>query len=125
MTTRIVKIPLYSGKLRIDILDEPTESKLFKKIFDNSDINHNDGEWVGFTFIQENNVYIMLRRKYGDLTGLDPGTIAHESFHAAYEILNWAGVKVDVKHQEAFAYMLTWVVDEVHKTVKQDKKRKS
>ena len=67
----------------------------------------------------------MLRRKYGDLTGLDPGTIAHESFHAAYEILNWAGVKVDVEHQEAFAYMLTWVVDEVHKTVKQDKKRKS
>ena len=75
---------------------------------------------------------IMLRRtcdnktcENPDCSGLDPGTIAHEAFHAAFDILDRAGVKPDAKNQEPFAYLLGWVVDAVHKTVEQDEKRNS
>ena len=60
-----------------------------------------------------------------ECSGLTPGTIAHEAFHAAFRILDRAGVKPDVNNQEPFAYLLSWVVDAVNKTVEQDKQRNS
>ena len=136
MTTRIVNIPIYGGKLRVDIVDHPKESKLWKEVFtcDKPVCNRNKKParttFRGFTFGYKSGMCIMLKRKCNNktckdptCTGLDPGTIAHEAFHATYEILDRAGVKSDVNNQDPFAYLLTWVVDAVTKTVEQDKKR--
>ena len=138
MTTKIVKIPIYGGKLRVDIVDYPKESKLWKEIFtcDKSVCRRENGppktSFKGKCFGYKDSICIMLRRKCDndncknpECSGLNPGTIAHEALHATFEILGFAGVKPDVKNQEPYAYLLSWVVNTVTKTVKEDKKRNS
>ncbi len=49
----------------------------------------------------------------------EPGTIAHESLHAVNIVHNWHGVKPSYSNDEATAYLLDWVVDKCHKTIKQ------
>ena len=36
------------------------------------------------------------------------GTVAHEAVHAAWDLLEVCGVKVDVTNQEALAFLSAW-----------------
>lgn len=52
---------------------------------------------------------------FGVLMAIDPDrrcseVIAHEAVHAAWAILDSAGVKVTADNHEALAYMVTWIV---------------
>lgn len=50
------------------------------------------------------------------------GVVAHEAVHAALSILASAGVgPMDDKNDEAYAYLVTWIVEEVEKVVKRNK----
>ena len=47
-----------------------------------------------------------------------PGTVAHECSHAVKVCLHWHGVKPSYTNDENEAYMLEWLVDQVHFTLK-------
>lgn len=53
-------------------------------------------------------------------TVITPGTIAHESLHAANMILNEVGVQTDQMNDEALTYLTEWIVDEVHDFVEEE-----
>lgn len=44
-----------------------------------------------------------------------PCIIAHESFHATTHILKSAGVKFSANSEEAFAYLIAYLVREIHR----------
>lgn len=47
------------------------------------------------------------------------GTIAHEAFHITNFIFESLGIKPDVNNDEAQAYLLSWIVEQVVKVYKQ------
>lgn len=49
---------------------------------------------------------------------ITPGLIAHECGHAAGYVLNHVGVKADWENDEAFTYLLSWMVNRVYETIK-------
>lgn len=62
----------------------------------------------------------LLRTPAGDLVlalplDASPGLLAHEALHAAVAVLERAGVPVSAKADEAIAYLLAWIVDELSK----------
>ena len=122
ITTRIVDIPIYGGKLRIDIVDHPDESKFWreqqcpcKKCPGNSGTHFAGqcGYWNG------KGIRMMLVRSRG---GLKPRIYAHEAFHATHQIFDNIGAKQDSKNPEPQAYLLSWVVDQCVKAKRTDRK---
>lgn len=52
-------------------------------------------------------------------TPLRHGIIAHEAFHATAYILERVGMKLEIEvSDEAYAYLLNYIVDEIYKKVK-------
>lgn len=50
---------------------------------------------------------------------LSPGIVAHEAFHAAVYILDRVGMKLQIEtSDEAYAYLLNYIVDEIYKGAK-------
>lgn len=47
--------------------------------------------------------------------------IAHEAFHAACFILNHIGMQLTRESEEAYAYLIGYLVDEIHKAKKKIK----
>lgn len=45
------------------------------------------------------------------------GTIAHEAFHSVFMILHDAGLAVSDDSQEAYAYLIDFVVSQIHKNI--------
>ena len=70
--------------------------------------------------------------KYGILEGMiwldkdaGPGVIAHESFHAATFIFDTLGMpKITRQNDEALAYYLQWIVDEIYYSRRRKRKKK-
>jgi hypothetical protein len=50
---------------------------------------------------------------------ITPGTIAHECLHATFAILESKGIKYNRKSEEAFTYLLDYLVDEVTKIIEE------
>ena len=48
------------------------------------------------------------------LVSTKPGVIAHEVFHAVTRILDLIGVSLVEESEETYAYLLGYIVDEVH-----------
>jgi len=122
ITTRIVDIPIYKGKLRIDIVDHPTESDFWKdqqcpcKKCPANGGTHFAGQcavWNG------KGIRMMLVRTRG---GLTPPIYAHEAFHATHMIFDNVGAHQDSKNPEPQAYLLSWVVEQCCKAKKTDRK---
>lgn len=52
---------------------------------------------------------VLIRfRKKSDMT---IGTIAHEATHAAMEIFEYIGARIDYENQEPFAYLVGWITE--------------
>ena len=47
----------------------------------------------------------------------DPAAIAHEAFHAAFNILDYIGMSLTDESEEAFAYLLDSVVSQIHNEI--------
>lgn len=123
ITTRIVDIPIYTGKLRIDIVDSPKESDFWKeqqcpcKKCPGNGGTHFAGQcayWKG------EGIRMMLVRPRG---GLKAPVYAHEAFHATHMIFDNIGAKQDSKNPEPQAYLLSWVVDQCCKAIATDRKQ--
>lgn len=53
------------------------------------------------------------------------GTIAHECGHSVMQILSHVGVKVSPKNDEAYIYLLGWLVNQVAEAIKIFSKQKT
>jgi hypothetical protein len=49
------------------------------------------------------------------------GTIAHEAFHVSSFIMKRVGINPDVNNDEAQAYLLSWIVEQVYTEYKKTK----
>jgi hypothetical protein len=52
------------------------------------------------------------------VTDATPGTIAHEALHLSHKIMTDRGMKVDAENDEAQAYLLGWLVNQIHDAFK-------
>jgi hypothetical protein len=53
-----------------------------------------------------------------------PGIIAHECKHAVNFIFQWHGQKLSLDNDEHECYMLDWLVDQAHNSIKKYKSKK-
>ena len=58
---------------------------------------------------------------FHDKCSITNGVIAHEALHIAGFIGSARGIKADFNNDEPMTYLTEWVVDQVHKFVKQKK----
>lgn len=47
----------------------------------------------------------------------NPGSIAHEAFHAVTNILDYIGMKLSDESEEAYSYLLDSIVSQIHETI--------
>lgn len=75
----------------------------------------NISEFDKSAYAMVDNVYDLAQDKGGVLIRFDSidamsvGNIAHESIHAACEILDYVGSFIDTKNQEHLAYLAGWI----------------
>jgi len=69
------------------------------------------------SFFTKNNIAI-VRFVNIDKNNLPNGLISHEIFHIVTFILNKAGIKFSFKTDEAYAYFLHYLIDEVYNLFK-------
>jgi hypothetical protein len=109
-----IKIPLYRTEIRFNISDNDADRKKSYK------------NWFGVKFDKKEDIlpeesagrviastaawsFVMLRPdfKISDLV--------HESLHCTFEIARYVGLKHNSESEEAFTYLLTYIIDEFYK----------
>lgn len=103
MKKRSVKIPIFTGRLVIYMIDTKEEYNKFCK--DNVD---------GYTYKDGILYYVVCIHDKSLLS-----TLVHESVHITNYIFKQHGLKLDVNNDEAQAYITTWVFEQIHKLYKQ------
>lgn len=83
----------------VDLMEEDTLSRTERT---NDVLNDNNGVLIRF----QNSKVITAE------------IITHESVHAAMEIMQYVGGKIDVRNQEPFAYLAGWIADCIDKVKK-------
>lgn len=107
MKSQTFRIPLYETNLKVYVVKKSFK-KLYKKYKLGGDCkDHKDHK--GFTLDKNGNVVI------GILKSSSPGTIAHEALHATHIIMKYVYMEPDLDNDEAEAYLLTYIVDKIHK----------
>ena len=110
---KTVKVPLYNGNLLV-ILTNST-----KKL--ESILNHGKEELFAHSYFhgyrkrQSFTVVLNFDNKHSKLTH---GVISHEALHISNFIFSERGIIPDFDNDEAQAYLLGWVVDEIYKFMK-------
>lgn len=115
-----VKIPFYQQILFIIICEdvEKEKEKINKKI----KIDFEGFNFSGYSYAFEKNHIIILNKKYLTDDSFAIGTIAHEAFHITNFIFKRIGIIPDVNNDEAQAYLLSWITEEVYNLFKKSKK---
>ncbi len=101
---KTMRFPIYKGKFTI-IMNQKldTIAEEFNVVFD-------PANFVAGVFVVDGIVYAAF-----ELDEVTPGVIAHEAFHVVCQLFGDIGAKIDIANDEPPAYLLTWVVDEIHK----------
>lgn len=66
------------------------------------------------------NGYYIVLNPFNDFSDITPGTISHEAFHISSMLFDRINIKADHNNDEAQAYFLEWVVDEVYGFLKDE-----
>lgn len=98
-------IPLYYGKLHVIIADDFNLAASKYKLDTNG---YNVNSWEALTSWKEQVFTIVAR------PSIKPETIAHESAHVVNRLFREVCIDLDYDNDEAFCYMLGWVVKQVH-----------
>ncbi len=113
------KVPLYYQYLYVIVSDDvEKEIDEIKKVFN---INIERFNFSGYTESIDKFNVVVLNKKYLKDENFAVGTIAHESFHVTSFIMKRIGIHPDVNNDEAQAYLLSWVVEQVYKEFKKSK----
>lgn len=107
-----IKIPIYGRELRIVICKDIQSG--FKKL-GLEDVN---GDELEASVVEDDNGVINLIIR----PDADINTICHESFHIANGVLDDAGMKLCDNSEEAYAYLVGWVAEQVQKEIKKNLK---
>jgi len=109
MIKKTIKIPIYFGELTIIQTDD------FAKIEKQYSLKETNS-YEAFTFKNLKSNYLQITVVFNNQ--VSPRTVAHESLH----ILNWIfterNIEYDFYNDEPAAYLLGWIVEQVHKTIK-------
>ena len=62
-------------------------------------------QWGAMVGVREGRVFFIL----GDMGMFDTDTLPHESVHAAWRVLDLAGIEVYSDNHEALAYLVGWI----------------
>ena len=68
--------------------------------------------WESFVAFEYDKIWIFLRSK------TDAGVIAHEAVHITNYVFKHANITLDINNDEPYAYLLGWIVEEIHKVQK-------
>ncbi len=110
------KVPLYYQYLYVIISDDvEKEIDQIRKIFN---ININRFDFAGYSESIGKFNAVVLNKKYLKDANFAVGTIAHESFHVTSFIMKRIGIHPDVNNDEAQAYLLSWITEQVYKEFK-------
>lgn len=85
-------------------------------MFPNGDADGNrfkdEGGYYGITYhiADKDNLGGVLIRFENNKEAMSPWNIAHEAIHAAGMICKYVGIEADWDNDEAFTYLVTWVI---------------
>ena len=109
------KFPLYPGMLiLIESKNTPKLRKLIPDMSEDDDLfcQTFQGEYKGYRSF---GIVINSKRNYPDkCEPITHGIVAHEALHVVHSILSTIGFELDDNSQEAYAYLIEWVVDEIY-----------
>ena len=109
-----VTVPLYGRKMCIvvteDISDAIIEIEGYE--YDESNKNSDLGNFEATVMESPNGLLTVLVKPNADVN-----TIAHESFHVAVTVLSDIGMKLSSKSEEAYAYLIGWVAEQINKAL--------
>lgn len=117
-----LSIPLYKAKL---VLIDTNDIGRMEKMFPGWDI-----EGYVFAHTIKGNIrgrdgfhrcIFIILNTHTDLSPITPGVIAHECLHAVGWIMDMKGCRHDIENDEPYAYLLEWMVNQVHKFLYYDK----
>lgn len=116
MLYKRVPIPIYHQTLHIAICDDVEKeiSEVNKKFYANVE----QFEFAGYSEATGKHHLILLNKKNLPDEPFTIGTIAHEAFHITSFVMKRVGIQPDVNNDEAQAYLLSWIVEQVHKQFK-------
>ena len=116
---------IYPRKLWIAV-DVTTEDLI--TMFDEDGIENTDDCYATTYIVQQKTPSFKgILVRFENLASMTTGNIAHESIHAAWDILHQIGSRADYINQEPFAYLAGWVArccDEVKNSLQNDLSRK-
>lgn len=116
MNYKRVRIPIYNQILQIVICDDA--EKEIDQINKKFPTNIDRFEFSGYAEAIGKFNLIVLNKKYLTNEAFAISTIAHEAFHITSFIMKRVGIHPDVNNDEAQAYLLSWIVEEVYKQFK-------
>lgn len=110
-----IDIPLYNCVINVAINKNCAKALKFSPILKDAFYKKKDKQemldWHGaYLYSHKKDIHVIVLR-----SDCSAGVVAHECFHAAMNILQMQGVKYCQKSEEAFAYFIGWLTDEVMK----------
>ena len=116
MQYKKINTPLHHQVLHIIICDdvEKEMSEVRNKFYANVD----RFEFSGYTEAEGRHHLVLLNKKFLTDEPFTISTIAHEAFHITNFIMKRVGIHPDVNNDEAQAYLLSWIVEQVYKQFK-------
>lgn len=106
MIKKKFKIPLYFQNLTVIQTDD------FESIHKFYNLKGYCGGYDAVTIDAGDNIVVVFNTK------ADASIIAHESVHICTYTFQKIGSELDVNNDEFFAYLMGWVVKQIHKTIK-------
>lgn len=109
MIKKKIKLPIYNQFTITILISEDLTQDVVNLTKEPSDINYN-----GIFFYKKNgtDVYIGFQKDK-----LKPSLIAHECLHATCYILDYVGIKLTEESEEAYTYLVGYLIDEVYKLI--------
>jgi hypothetical protein len=116
MIHKSIEVPLYHQRIQIIVCDDAEKEidQINKKYPSNID----KFEFSGYAEGSGKYNLIVLNKKYLTDEPFAISTIAHESLHVTSFIMKRVGMHPDVDNDEAQAYLLSWIVEQVYKEFK-------
>ena len=119
LTVSVTDFPLYRGKFSVIIASTPDEftiEQIYPALTETYRFAH---------FVQHGHKGLMYYTIVLNVAGgskVTDGTIAHEALHTVGQLMRDRGLKLTEDSEEAYCYLIEWVVDYVHKAIDKHKK---
>lgn len=110
MINKRIKIPLYFQKLRIIQTDN------FEEVHKNYRLDGNI-DYAGITIDAGYEIVVVFNKE------VTPSLVAHEALHVCSIVFKNIRCEYERDNDEPIAYLLGWVVEQIHKTIEVYDKR--